>query len=189
MNIPHSGQPEAMTMVQNLQDNGYHILADTLSEKIISKIIDDLKKQTVRRTPLNERNQSQWWDEISCSADSLAARLMFGERVSELISANWGEISYCTYWANLYQTGEFIPRHRDSEGHIQIITGLIASPESDGGFLVIHHNEAHQFVLQPGQQLLFKANETFHETTPLISSSDEPNPIRCVGICRVFLKK
>lgn len=189
MNAPKKKGTEASKALKNLEDFGYHIMLDQLSQESVTSIIDSLKTQSVRRTPLNEKNQSQWWDEITCLEGSKAAQLMFHDKIRKLISENWSAPAFCVYWANVYRAGEHIPYHKDTVGDLQLITGLISPHPSNGGDLILHHKGKRRVQLQPGQQLLFRASRTPHQTITLKSSEAVTQPIRCVGISRIFFNE
>lgn len=177
---------EDQVLIQDLSERGFHILPSRLSQPSLGRVIDCLKQQRLRRTPLNDTDHSHWWDEVDCPANTIAAQHLFTERVKERVSQIWGPPSLCVFWANVYRAGERIPRHRDTEGELQIITALSIPPHACGGALIIHHQQSHEVLLSPGDQLIFSASTTDHETSVLSGTADCPNPIRAVGVCRLF---
>ncbi|MEE9361160.1 MAG: hypothetical protein V3U92_01015 [Cellulophaga sp.] len=140
-----------------------------------------------RRTPLSDQDQSVWWDEIKVLASSKIAGIILDDGCRMQIESEYAQIQKTVYWANSYKVGEFIPKHRDSEGDLQLIMPLILPEKDNGGNLLIYKKDKSEVVeLISGQKFLFDATKTFHETTKLVSTSLSQNPIRVVCICRIF---
>jgi hypothetical protein len=90
-------------------------------------------------------------------------------------------------WTNLYRTGEYISRHRDAAGSIQLLLALI-SPEIDcgGAFVARIQGCLREFILEPGDAVLFEATAVEHFTTPLRPSESTPDPTRVNAVMRLY---
>jgi hypothetical protein len=92
-------------------------------------------------------------------------------------------------WTAVYRRGQFIEQHTDEGGSIQLLVCLHA-PRADthGGHLVLRRETREQvaFALSPGDAVAFTATAVPHRTTPLVGSSDDPDPLRIVGIGRYY---
>jgi len=172
---------------KNLLKNGYHIFPDAYDSRQIAYVVNELNRLQVRRTPLNEKNQSVWWDEINIPQSTHLAEIILDNSIRDQIEAEFCLIQEAVFWANRYRAGEYIPKHCDTQGDLQIILSVMIPPPNCGGNLLIYHQNTVNSVSQlPGQRLLFQATKTPHETTVLTNSPECENPMRIVCIGRIF---
>jgi hypothetical protein len=172
---------------KNLQQNGYYIFPNSYTLLQIENVLNELNQMDTRRTPLNEKNQSVWWDEISIPNSSYAASLILDNDIKLQIESEFSKIRDAVFWANRYKSGEYIPKHRDTQGDLQIILPVFLPPQNCGGNLLIHHSNNTRTIYQTiGQRLLFRAIKTPHETTRIINSPECAESMRIVCICRIF---
>ncbi|MBV8893376.1 MAG: 2OG-Fe(II) oxygenase [Acidobacteria bacterium] len=90
-------------------------------------------------------------------------------------------------WIARYRNGEYIDRHTDSAGTVQLLVCLTAPSSENGGVLVLlsEPNE-HRYVLRAGDAVLFTATAVEHCTVPLVPSLACPDPVRVVAVARYF---
>lgn len=173
----------------NLIKSGYHIFPEVCTPSQVAYVVDELNRMNARRTPLSESNQSVWWDEINIPQSTRLAAMILDEDLKHQIEAEFSVIQKAVFWANRYQLGEYIPKHCDTDGDLQIILQVSLPPKSCGGDLLIHHRNGVNLVPQSaGQRLLFQATKSQHETTRLISSPECVSPVRIVCIGRIFFE-
>jgi hypothetical protein len=90
-------------------------------------------------------------------------------------------------WTSCYRTGEYIDRHTDGAGDIQLILSIKAAKRENGGWLNLEWSgEKHRVFLDEGDALCFLATEVEHFTDPLVRSSSLPNPERIIAVARYF---
>lgn len=171
----------------NIHKYGYHIFPRLPIEHEIEEIILGLREMNVRRTPLNEQERSIWWNEIEVPPSSGVAKTILNDIHREKIESEYAHIRRSVFWANHYRVGEYIPKHRDSEGDLQLIMPILLPMKENGGdFLIYKGDKPNVVELAVGQRFLFNARETFHETTKLVSSAVISDPSRVVCVCRIF---
>jgi hypothetical protein len=174
----------------NLTKQGYHIFPDIYTLSQVTYILNDLNQMNARRTLLDENNQSVWWDEIHIPQSTHLATMILDNSVKRPIEAEFPLIQEAVFWANRYSVGEYIPKHCDTNGDLQIVMPVSLPPKNCGGAMLIHHQRGENLVpQQPGQRLLFRAIRSPHETTKLINSSECANPMRIVCVGRIFFNK
>lgn len=99
-----------------------------------------------------------------------------------------GSIKHFTCWTSVYTIGQYIDRHKDRAGSIQIIICLQAPGHECGGELLLHLDEGtNRIDLQPGDAVIFKATSIEHSTTPLVATASDPQPKRVVAVGRYYM--
>lgn len=172
-----------MKIQTSLVRQGYYDFGIDDSVETMSSILQELELLSWKRTPLSEEDQSQFWSEASINGSSRLASWILPRKIRQSIEAEWGAINEILFWANHYSEGEYIPRHRDSEGHLQILAGVLPTQETSGGKLILYQaSESIALNLRPAQRILFDATSVFHETTP-----PEINEQRLTCVARLFL--
>jgi hypothetical protein len=73
-------------------------------------------------------------------------------------------------WLNCYRTGEYIPKHSDNEGFIQVLIGLKSPTHTEEPLLRI---EGDPVSLEEGDLLVFRAHEQQHWTQPVPGPDSE----------------
>ena len=129
-----------------------------------------------RRTPLSETNKSQYWLEANLQSERKIQKAILSASASDVVAHLEASPTHMGFWANCYGEGEFIPRHTDNDGGLQMLTGIELTPDCSGGEVIFHHNGTHSVLVRPGHQVLFDACRTAHETRPLFT--------RAVQTCR-----
>lgn len=157
-----------------LDAHGFFQLPRNLRADQVDGIKDRLAELPWRRTPLSDANKSQYWSEADLSEETDIKNAILSTSVNFLVTELKAPPKYMAFWANHYGCGEFIPKHTDNDGGLQLLTGILLSPGCTGGKNVFHHNKTHSVTLAPGRQILFDAKKTPHETTPLKSYTSEP---------------
>lgn len=130
------------------------------------------------------------WDEHTLASDCEIVTMFSDVRVTKIISNVTGlssSISDLICWIARYKNGEYIDRHTDSAGTIQLLVCLAAPPSGNGGALILVSGPSeHCYVLRAGDAVLFTATAVEHCTTPLASSLSCSNPVRVVAVARYF---
>ncbi|MGC2237397.1 MAG: hypothetical protein WA584_14635 [Pyrinomonadaceae bacterium] len=176
-----------MNIKDNLTKRGYHIFPNICAPSQIDGLMNALNRMNTRRTPLNEKNHSVWWEEINIPPSSPLTAIILDESLKNQIESEFSLIRDTVFWANRYNLGEYIPKHRDTQGDLQIILPVLLPPSNCGGKLVIHHPNGINEVFQSiGQRLLFQATQTTHETIPITNSIECLKPVRLVCVARIF---
>lgn len=89
-------------------------------------------------------------------------------------------------WISRYRSNEYINKHKDSAGNIQLLICLKNSGKDDEGKLhLISNNQNFSFKLACGDLVIFKASELAHYTTPITSENFET--LRVTAVCRYFI--
>lgn len=84
-------------------------------------------------------------------------------------------------WGNLYDYGEYIPWHTDSEGTLQILLSVMQPEAGAGGIFQIKHlGNTEQVDLNEGDLLIFNATQILHSTTPI----NDKNQKRMTAVIR-----
>jgi len=93
---------------------------------------------------------------------------------------------YC--WINRYEAGKFIGPHRDAPGAATLLICLqtVEGPEYGGSLIVKDQEPPSRIFLQPGDGILFGADEYFHYTEPLEPSVANPEPERIIMAARYY---
>ena len=90
-------------------------------------------------------------------------------------------------WGNIYEAGEYIGRHQDNDGVIQLMICLENDGQGDEGALGVHTGDEDRLILlNPGDLIVFSANETEHWTIPIGRTIDCPSPRRSFWVCRFY---
>jgi hypothetical protein len=90
-------------------------------------------------------------------------------------------------WTNIYRAGEYISRHRDAGGSVQLMLCLASPPPECGGvFMASIQGMLREIHLDPGDAVLFQATAVEHQTTPLLPSPACPDPLRITAVMRYF---
>jgi len=90
-------------------------------------------------------------------------------------------------WINLYRAGEYISPHRDVAGSIQLLIALVSADSECGGIFIANiHGRKLEFLLAPGDGMLFEATTVEHYTTPLSPSQSNPEPRRMNAVMRFY---
>lgn len=157
---------------QNALDwRGYFIFPQRLISKQVAGIRARLEEINWHRTPLSEQDTSQYWSEADLQGEKLIQSEILSTNVEHVVSKLKERPKSQAFWANRYGAGEFIPRHTDNDGGLQMLTGITLTPKCRGGETIFHHGGSQVVVVKPGMQVLFNACTTPHETTPLVNPS------------------
>ena len=130
------------------------------------------------------------WTEIGFAPGSLVHRIPELDEVKDLIRQATGHSGpYTSHtWANLYEAGEFIPWHRDSDGEIQLLLSLQSPPPARGGELLLGRPpKIAPLRLEPGDAVLFSARTLDHSTTALVPVPDGSAVQRLVASIRFYM--
>lgn len=130
------------------------------------------------------------WLSQDVPRDSLLTAWFCSDQILQMIRAVSGiafPLVRTESWINLYRAGEYISPHRDAAGTIQLLLSLV-SPDSECGgiFSASIQGCNREFVLRPGDALLFEATSVEHYTTPLIPSASNPEPMRMNAVMRFY---
>ena len=124
------------------------------------------------------------WAEQSAPPGSRAFQFFASSRLKTFVLSQFPRGSRAKdpiVWRSTYRTGEYIDRHTDGSGDIQLLVSIAAPPVDCGGvFCAEVGHRTDKFILRPGDAILFKAHEIPHFTTPLTPSATCPNPRRVV---------
>jgi hypothetical protein len=176
-----------MPVRSDLKKNGYHIFNRSCSASALREMRAAVASFPSRRAVVSANNNAVSWDEIDLSTCAIVTKAIIDPETHRKIEAEFGAITQISCWANRYQATEYIPKHTDSRGSLQIIVPIQLPPTSCGGDLLIHHRDLRQIVPQSvGSRIIFDATKTPHETTALIESDECVRPVRTVCIARVF---
>ena len=111
------------------------------------------------------------WNEIAILEEHPLHNLlsvMLSKIVSKIGCFDEKKFSFLKIWYNIYSEGEYIEKHTDANGDIQLVICLEATSFESGGILHILSNENyHPILMSPGDALLFKATKVTHYTTPI----------------------
>ncbi len=165
-----------------LQTQGYHVFEDRAALEEMARLADTLRTFTWRRTPLNADDRSQYWSEGAIPAGHAVEDLILPRDIRAAIEDAFQPISRVCFWANHYAPGEFIPKHCDTEGDLQMLLCVIAPPQGQGGTFMLHSDKTHELSLKAGERMLFPASRIPHQTTPITSDTGE----RVVCVARMF---
>jgi hypothetical protein len=92
-----------------------------------------------------------------------------------------------TCWISRYREGEYISRHTDRAGSVQIVLLLGILSGAPGGTLMLTLPQGEvRLDLSPGDAVIFRASCIPHSTTPLVATPDCADPIRTVAVARYF---
>lgn len=181
------GSPAFLTNAKaDLDAQGYFIHRHRLHDDLVLLVKKRLSQLSWRRTPLSDHDQSQSWHEANLEAEQPIRDAICSTGVRDLVIGLRGTPWYEAFWANSYASGEFIPRHTDNEGSLQLITAITVSRGGRGGEILLHHDRVRAVRLEPGQQLLFDATRTPHETTPIVDMSADCSR-RTVCVTRFYI--
>ena len=132
------------------------------------------------------------WGEQSIPDCSALHQFLGSEPIVEILRACMGQniaVRDTTCWTSIYKVGEYINRHADGGGDIQLILSLRAPAVENGGWLNIDWNgKTHRIFLNEGDLLCFSATEAEHYTDPLVSTNEIENPERVTAIARYFFE-
>jgi hypothetical protein len=131
------------------------------------------------------------WEERTIAPAHSLHRYFRSEPVCAILNSclgRWVAIKCVTCWTSTYKTGEYINKHCDGAGDIQLIIALKAPAPENGGWLNLESRGRYSRVfLNEGDALCFAATEVAHFTTPLIGTSQIPAPERTTAVARYFL--
>ena len=131
------------------------------------------------------------WQEHRISSASLMYRFFCSEPIINILNVCLDKhiaIEHIQCWASVYGLGEYINRHKDGCGDIQLILSLKAATAENGGWLNLEwRGETRHVFLETGDALCFLATEVEHFTDPLVPTNDLPTPERVTAVARYFL--
>lgn len=170
--------------------NGFHMFPERVTPHQLERVMLEIASRPHRRTPLSRRNRTVWWDEIEVPGDPETAGLLLSGGIRTGLAAEFPPIQDAVFWANRYGPGEYIPRHKDRAGDLQLLLVVkVPADEEAGGTLSLHFRGNPVPIPQnPGQILVFRASRTPHETSKLVPTNACPNPVRIACIGRLFLR-
>jgi hypothetical protein len=91
-------------------------------------------------------------------------------------------------WTSEYGPGEYINPHVDKTGDVQMVLCVRATAQENGGALCVRYrSEDGRYHLMAGDAILFRATDVEHWTSPVVVTSDDPNPLRVVVCARYFI--
>jgi hypothetical protein len=124
----------------------------------------------------------------SSSIFKFVAESNLGPYVAGVIGKAWDPSSKILMWIHEYYLSEFIPKHKDAFGTIQLMIALRSSISDNGGEFIIELNDKETaFKLDSGDAVLFNATEYSHWSNPIKSSNACSNKtVRAVLIVRFF---
>jgi hypothetical protein len=131
------------------------------------------------------------WEERKIVPAHSLHRYFLSEPICGILSSCLGRcvaIERVTCWTSTYKTGEYISKHRDNAGDIQLIVALKAPAPENGGWLNLEsRGRCSRVFLNEGDALCFAATEVAHFTSPLIGTGQIPDPVRTTAVARYFL--
>lgn len=90
------------------------------------------------------------------------------------------------YWNSIYKENEYINKHKDIAGDVQVLICLLNDGDIGNGALHIEkEDKKYNFDLKIGDLIIFKASELYHYTSPL-KSIIKKNPKRVVSVGRYY---
>ena len=162
------------------------VLSDAGAEQLAS-LCDELLAGAARRVHVGDFGKR--WMEHELSPQGRLAQLMTSQSVHGWMQQVVGEDLGLEprIWGNAYRLGEYIPKHRDNLGTVQLLLCLGQPPSDSGGrFQIWDAAGATEIALKPGEGLLFRATQIHHGTTELKATEDVPQPIRITAVARYF---
>jgi hypothetical protein len=153
----------------------------------LAGLVEEVLSAPAKRVTVGDK--AQWWTEHTVAQTSALGRRFTSGCLAEMAARVAGVPlqGKPRMWAQSYQTGEWIPWHRDSAGDIQLMVCLALPPRACGGLFLLREGEAVvEPALRPGDAVLFEAARLSHSTTPLVTTSAEPAPRRVTAVARFF---
>lgn len=156
----------------------------------VNHLLVDTESLEVRRVRCGDDAVS--WDERTALPGSMAHRFFAEGEMRDLVHSHAGarrrRIKDLTVWRSTYRSGEYIARHTDRSGDLQLLIALAVPPVACGGAFCAEIDGAERILtLNPGDGVLFVASKTPHYTTALRPDAAEPSPRRDVVVARYYL--
>lgn len=176
------------TCAQSFKRHQFAFLPSFISPETACRFEQKTQNMPSRRVTVGDNLTT--WEEYALASDHEIVTLFSSTQVIQLtanITRLDSPVSDLLCWIARYRRGEYIDRHTDNAGTVQLLICLAAPPSENGGalFLAPGPNE-HRYVLRAGDAILFTATTIEHGTTPLRPSATCPNPVRVVAVARYF---
>ncbi|MBV9139702.1 MAG: 2OG-Fe(II) oxygenase [Pseudonocardiales bacterium] len=172
-----------------LKQRHFAFLPSLMSPATAYRLEQKTRNLSSRRVSVGDNSAT--WDEQTLAPDHEVVTMFSSAQVIDFItSATRHDIRVIDLvcWIARYKNGEYIDRHKDNAGTLQLLVCLAAPPSENGGALVLAPGpNEHRYVLRAGDGVLFSATTVEHCTTPLKPSVTYPDPIRVVAVARYFL--
>ena len=177
-------------MIRDLYERERHVLLPGLLPADQAARLANLTVVLPSRRVTVQSDQPSEWDELTVEPGSELHSVLLHDparaKVLEALAA--GEFGNVKCWANRYRAGEWIARHRDASGTVQLLVCLRApADETCGGILHLAPPAGPLACpLGPGDAVLWEATTIEHWITPLVATAADPEPERVVLVGRYF---
>jgi hypothetical protein len=183
-----SGGVSLDTVARSFKRHRFAFLPSLISTEMACRF--EQKTRNLPFTRVSVGDNPATWDEHTLASDCEIVAMFSSAQVIQLISNITGlnsSVRDLICWIARYRNSEYIDRHTDSAGTIQLLLCLAAPPAENGGALVLLSGPSERcYVLRTGDAVLFTATTVEHCTTPLMPSSTCPDPARVVAVARYF---
>lgn len=171
--------------------NSCHYFSAHFSEYEINNLMKLLEPLPTRRVICGLKDVS--WDEQTILENTELHDLFLSDKIKDVLSSvvpgNYVENYTFHCWTSLYKRTEYINKHKDKDGDLQILICLKnqALEVSEGLIGLCQNKETRSIQLKPGDMLVFPASKTEHFTTPIKSMTNETEKyVRIVLVARFF---
>ena len=183
-----SGRVSLDAAARSFKRHRFAFLSSLISTEIACRFEQETRNLPFSRVSVGDNPAT--WDEHTLASDCEIVAMFSSAQVIQLISTIAGfnsPVCDLICWIARYGNGEYIDRHTDGAGTVQLLVCLVAPPSENGGALVLVSGPSeHCYVLRAGDAVLFAATAVEHCTIPLISSLACPDPVRVVVVARYF---
>lgn len=174
--------------VRSFKRHCFAFLPSLLSTEIACRFEQETRNLPFTRVSVGDNPAT--WDEHTLASDCEIFAMFSSMQVFQLISNVTGlnsPVRDLICWIARYRNSEYIDRHTDRAGTLQLLVCLTAPPSENGGTLVLVSGPSeHGYALQAGDAVLFRATSVEHRTIPLVPSLACPDPVRIVAVARYF---
>lgn len=179
-----------MDKYQKLKQEGFFIIRNFLSLELCEHF-EQQTRYLPRKRVFTTNPELGYYDSQIIPEESPLWQFFTHEGVTEIISQALNIMhtrpKSIQTWLHRYQPHEYIPRHKDVAGTLQLLITLQKPSMSNGGILHLEKNSsAEPLDLEIGDALFFKATEIAHYTNELIPSHSNPTPHRVIAVARYF---
>lgn len=173
------------------EEIGYSYWPAVITPKQAANYCESLRSTPVRRVICGDKDIS--WNEQTINRGTPLFDLFLSDQVLKRIrrcirTPNAGSPDL-RCWTSSYSVGEYINRHKDGAGNVQLVLCLRAVERGRGGTLILEYaGRRTELHLSPGDAVLFLATKVYHYTTPLLPSTALPDLERTVAVGRYFFR-
>lgn len=162
----------------------YYYFQNYLNDNEVKEFLLELKELPERIVNCGIDNVS-WGEQQITSSSEIYKNFFASDRIIQLIKKlidREDDPIDIVCWTSVYRRNEYINRHKDVAGDVQILVGLENLGTGNEGLLHLEKGSFKEKIfLGPGDMIVFNASDVYHYTSPIREGQTEVKRIITVG--------